>query len=264
MASCQDQTFPSFPRLPFELRLKIWKVALPGRRVVQAILDHESRERTPRGSTEKLDWFTIKTNQPPPALLHVCHESRVVALEKYNTCLDTISTSSYIRIDPLEDIMYFSKKRRAHPLPPADINLGTIMTPESLERIRYLAADLLYTWPWRVNGVTFGSLKSLERLIIVLHTTTCKYQMFCTCHCDIGKEALLIERPGVEIFPSFTAANAGRETSDIQKFEGALQICQEKDPEWKISEIGYAYIFSGEKGSFCCDQPLCERNCHGP
>lgn len=70
----QPKVFHYFSTLPPELRRKIWYYALPGPRVVSFDFVHRSRDAMPH----------FEANHGPPTLLHVCHESRQVALESYD------------------------------------------------------------------------------------------------------------------------------------------------------------------------------------
>ncbi|KAH6682654.1 hypothetical protein B0J14DRAFT_673036 [Halenospora varia] len=67
-----ELTFTCFPKLPPELRLKIWKLA-DGRRVLQFKL--HSKQRT--------GLIKFKNQSGTPALLQVCHDSRQIALKHY-------------------------------------------------------------------------------------------------------------------------------------------------------------------------------------
>jgi hypothetical protein len=44
----EDRKFAIFPKLPIEIRFKIWKMALPGPRIVEILLDY-----TPIGPTDE-------------------------------------------------------------------------------------------------------------------------------------------------------------------------------------------------------------------
>jgi len=63
--------FELFPKLPIELRLKVWKLSMPGPRRVDVRFLSDGR----RGDHE----FTAEM----PVLLHVCQESRNEVLKKY-------------------------------------------------------------------------------------------------------------------------------------------------------------------------------------
>lgn len=61
--------FKLFPKLPIELRLKIWKAKIEIPRTIRLELD-------PQGGVKK-------THAPSPAVLGVCHESRKLGLKHY-------------------------------------------------------------------------------------------------------------------------------------------------------------------------------------
>lgn len=67
--SPNPQQFELFKELPAELRLKIWKEAMPGLRIIEVFW------------SEQKSCFV--TNCPIPRLLHVCFESRKCALARY-------------------------------------------------------------------------------------------------------------------------------------------------------------------------------------
>lgn len=92
--------FRLFPKLPYELRLEIWRFALPPPRVVEL----RQSGRAKRGRF----WIT---DICPPVLLSVCHEAREVALELYRPILvwnqtRPVLTRSYIAYS--KDIVYLS------------------------------------------------------------------------------------------------------------------------------------------------------------
>ena len=114
-------TFPQFARLPAEIRLQIWEEALPGARAVMLrapsaasgalsdelkFLPRFLQTRTSRhagggatrsstsaadaGNNQDSDRTTGWTcPTPPPAMLHVCSESRAVALKRYSLVFAT-------------------------------------------------------------------------------------------------------------------------------------------------------------------------------
>jgi hypothetical protein len=101
VASGVIRDFIFFPKLPFEIRTAIWREALLPR-VVELCLSYEKTHPKFRGER-------IRMCGPPPALMHVCQESRKLALEKYSFAFtDGEVTSSFagIRVDPVEDTIY--------------------------------------------------------------------------------------------------------------------------------------------------------------
>jgi hypothetical protein len=71
MPDLDVQTFTLFPKFPAELQLKIWEMAMPGPRVIKI------------GYLRELGNFPLCQKSPKiPSLLHACHDSRAVALNK--------------------------------------------------------------------------------------------------------------------------------------------------------------------------------------
>ncbi|TGO46123.1 hypothetical protein BOTNAR_0612g00030 [Botryotinia narcissicola] len=88
-------TFPKFQELSFELREMIWKLTLPGARIIDVVYDPDQ---------DKYSSFHSK----PPSLLHTNKEARSFAQKVYNLCFPTPSypANIYIRYDI--DVVYFS------------------------------------------------------------------------------------------------------------------------------------------------------------
>lgn len=91
--------FTRFPDLPPELRLKIWKIASQALRTLELFYRHIGRE--------------IRCHQAPPALLHVCHESREVGLEVYHLSFGSEKRGNppQIYFNPANDIIYFGARQ---------------------------------------------------------------------------------------------------------------------------------------------------------
>jgi hypothetical protein len=70
----QQQTFNGFRKLPTEIRLMIWHMALPGPRVI-TIQQRTTVERWQRGC--------LSAGYLIPSTLHTSHEARQVALRNY-------------------------------------------------------------------------------------------------------------------------------------------------------------------------------------
>jgi len=81
----------TFNHLPFELRRYIWNAALPGPRVIEI-----STCNAPRPLPDA--W-------KPPVVLHICHESREVALERYSQSFATSTRPNGVWIYPKLDIV---------------------------------------------------------------------------------------------------------------------------------------------------------------
>lgn len=124
--------FHLFPKLPHELRLEIWRFALPPPRVV---------ELRPTGRAGKRRFWITDTS--PPVLLRVCHEAREVALGSYSPVsawnqTRPVLTRAYIAYS--KDIVYLSDswcKRLWENIIYSKI--GDI--PVALDKVQYFAVD---------------------------------------------------------------------------------------------------------------------------
>ena len=76
-------SFTYFPKLPAEIRLKIWKDALPGPRIIRIQLKFEPRQPRIEGQKKKPQVSRFVASRPPPIGLRVCRESRIEALKEY-------------------------------------------------------------------------------------------------------------------------------------------------------------------------------------
>jgi hypothetical protein len=83
-------TFHAFPNLPAELQNMIWRYSLPGPRVIRAA--YIEGEDYAKGS------FVFR-DACPPAVLHVCQNSRREALIFYQSLSESVSTNSVFEYD---------------------------------------------------------------------------------------------------------------------------------------------------------------------
>jgi len=84
--------FDLFPTFPVEIRLKIWRLALPSR-VVEVQL-HVPSESNPAVSENNLDLRPL-ARPSLPVIFHVCQESRDEALSIYRPCSGTTFASPH-------------------------------------------------------------------------------------------------------------------------------------------------------------------------
>lgn len=162
----QPRSFSLFPMLPVELRLKIWKLALPGPRIVEVYLDRVVPDLDRSYYHEDI----LRVNTPPPALMHVNWESRSIALEKYWLRLGNAEVKDdFTRIDPAEDTIFI-------PWPILDcgeifidrlIN-GTAWSEEARNAVRSMAVDER-TWRELSGPSNFIYFENLEKYTLVAH-----------------------------------------------------------------------------------------------
>lgn len=106
--------FPSFPLLPTEIRIMIWKLAIqaiPGRDI---LLRYTPTPALPSGllvlpkdvRTEITSCTTI------PAVLHACPLSRLLSLERWTLCMaGHAAAEKKVYIDATSDSLYFPDQK---------------------------------------------------------------------------------------------------------------------------------------------------------
>lgn len=92
-------SFPSFVKLPGELRSMVWAYALPEPRVFEVLDTPHSNFKTPASAGLT---FANSSNEPPPVLAAVCRESRAYVLHRYKR-LTLSGTTKYI--DSVRDVV---------------------------------------------------------------------------------------------------------------------------------------------------------------
>lgn len=162
----QPRELKSFPKLPTEIRLMIWNLALPGPRVV----DIRLRRRHEATSTGKIpDVSRYVSSLDHPAMLHACSESRFVALRHYELSFEKSTTTesspaqTYINfsIDTVwfDHLPYFpSTRARAYRFPASDFS-----------KIRYLALgryleEFLFSSTKIINPTYFPALEVIYQV----------------------------------------------------------------------------------------------------
>ena len=109
----EKDTFKLFPKLPIELRLKIWKTAAEEPRVVNVELKngHEEFSDWEFGSGgSKDDKNHLVCSTFTPALLHTCHESRVEGLKQYDLLGGRNESDDAIFLNFERDTIYFQDR----------------------------------------------------------------------------------------------------------------------------------------------------------
>jgi hypothetical protein len=130
-----DSRFPLFPKLPIELRLIVWEMALPGPRCLE-VVQHIEKTGPPEyqasfgrhfGSRFKYCYWTATDKSP--AMLFTSHEPRQVTLNHYQPFKhgppSEAKRTSYI--DPLRDTLFCTTIPASWDIDPID--------PTTLERI---------------------------------------------------------------------------------------------------------------------------------
>ncbi|OAA53395.1 hypothetical protein ISF_08748 [Cordyceps fumosorosea ARSEF 2679] len=102
-------TFSLFPKLPAELRLRIWKHSLPGTRIVPVHCGAD--ELVVDSSVGLVAAIGCTTTIPNPTNLNICTESRAEAIKSYRRCFGFVGQPGHIYFDPSRDVLYFGPRQ---------------------------------------------------------------------------------------------------------------------------------------------------------
>jgi hypothetical protein len=102
-------SFSYFPKLPAEIRLKIWKNALPGPRIIRMELKYGARVPVKAGEKRKPKIAHFVGSRSRPVGLQVCRESRIEALKEYELAFPTKTSPAQTYINFAMDTMVLDK-----------------------------------------------------------------------------------------------------------------------------------------------------------
>jgi hypothetical protein len=166
--------FTLFPELAVELRLKIWRISLPGPRIIEIY------------NTKPLnDTHITKHNHPALAwLFRANHESRGVVMSKYQRVphwvlgIRTYRMESIIFLDNSRDVLYLNSIVAAHMAIGFEHTLGT-GTADFLSKLVFIS---FYGWHlnYWLKSQTYKKFKcewlpkmtSLEKIIVTVDVVT--------------------------------------------------------------------------------------------
>lgn len=155
-----SQTFDLFPLLAPELRLKIWQFACLQRTVSLRYIPERD--------------LCVSTT-PPPAVLHISHESREEGLKTYRLSFATRSSPAQIYFNPYLDTLYRPRWRQMG-YDDALRDFRSFLLPSEntyLDNLRRIAVDYIdpaIKRPWEAynRAALMRSFPKLEQVIMVL------------------------------------------------------------------------------------------------
>jgi len=129
---------PSFPKLPPELRVRIWSYNLPGPRIVSIRCGAPSPSQ-PSCSSQSRRSRGCTSPAPIPVNLHICHESRTEALKTYTLAFGIARQPGQVYFDFERDVLYFGP-RDGYMASEAQFRTAlTLIDPAELAAVRRLA-----------------------------------------------------------------------------------------------------------------------------
>jgi hypothetical protein len=152
-------TFPLFPNLAPELRLKVWAHACFPRIVSIRYLPILDK---------------CVSSSSPPALLQVCHEAREEALQIYSLAFGTRFTSPRIYFNPYRDTLYLPRHMAmGYDETLRDFSSLVVDREGLLNEVRRIAidhVDIEVKRPWESynKASLIRGFKKLEELVLVL------------------------------------------------------------------------------------------------
>lgn len=174
--------FINFPRLPKELRDKIWGYALEGLRIVELYTTQRASSTFWEYPVQYLGVpnSSVSIRQRPHVLFHVSHEARKIAFKKKTLQLAWCAAPNMAnsRFDPENDLICFP----SHIVRNGDID--KIIWSQQASGLQQIAIDSR-AWHHRHVVNILSSFRMLKELILIVHFRGCKRQL------DAGNEARL-------------------------------------------------------------------------
>lgn len=137
-----------FPRLPPEIRIKIWNFSLPEPRIVEVRCGSDAiSDKCPNGpglmSLESLfgDVAGCRSAATIPVTLGVCRESRAETLRRYKPMFGFAGQPGRVYFDPQRDVLYFGRKGCGLMGPHAQFRTVFALCESDLARVCRIAVD---------------------------------------------------------------------------------------------------------------------------
>jgi hypothetical protein len=246
------KSFQLFPKLPLELRLKIWRYACPRPRVVM-VKYHFKVLPEPIPDPEQEFWGVdenvshivhwIGPSVEIPLILHVCRESRLEALSIYEAGLEICPDGHQTYWNPKLDTVFLikeSSRRSSSTLRPLDE-----VPVRARVRIQHLAIDLNVSTISYTDGavkeqllplIDFTSLRSLTLVIDPILPDESKSRVIFREPMDVPIHQFLNTRP----------------TAIEQRFENILEAIKKENPGWEPPKVRAMVSLWGTRKTAWC------------
>lgn len=185
-ATSSPATFPLFPRLPKEIRLQIWELALPGARIVELTC---TTNKHPIWGDPEISWVWTTDVASPPHL-YVNLEARDTALRSYDP-VDVWECTSFPSgrtfVDYSKDMFFFHEEDFMDLLDDLNPKIASLAAPAiRLDKTQHLAVSANCHEEWcdgfigvsrhpdgiksaqRYLGAILNAFTGLKKLVFVL------------------------------------------------------------------------------------------------
>ncbi|KAK1987041.1 hypothetical protein LZ30DRAFT_746078 [Colletotrichum cereale] len=159
-----SSNFHLFPRLPMELRLKIWTFNLPPPRVVPIRCGAKSLTFASAADLPRPPTSGCTSYAPVPVNLHVCRESRHEALASYRLSFGMTRNPGQILFDNAQDVLYFGARDGYMASGAQFLTVMTLCDPADLAGVRHLAINDSLFW---IDGL-YQSMSAANLTVEVL------------------------------------------------------------------------------------------------
>jgi hypothetical protein len=132
-------TLHKFPKLPKEIQVKIWKLLIPGPRIIQLKREIITTTVGEEDEDSEIVYERCVSLAPHPVLLHVCHDSRYMAKKIYKVCLEE-ELKWPVYMDPNNDVLLFPDTD-ALDVFALSASRADCSTPSSLAHIKNIIID---------------------------------------------------------------------------------------------------------------------------
>ncbi|KAL8370868.1 hypothetical protein RB595_000961 [Gaeumannomyces hyphopodioides] len=271
------QAFRCFPRLPPELRIKIWSFAFEEDRVVPLRWcegDDDAAEPGPRGTPgrrprrrqQRRGTAGCTTTARPPAALHVCHESRREALRRYQPSFGAASLPGRVLFDPERDLPFFGARNGYMA---SDGQFRTVLSltpPAELRMIRRLALSEALLWVDTTTATATAAaapgVAARSSHDLPLDHAACSARELLglvRARLPACRELVFVPHDGNSVAPSLTAAATSPTATSVLKpatprrletqLRSALENARAMFPTWDPPRISIMSLASPEPAS---------------
>lgn len=244
--SFELKKFTNFPKLPLELRRKVWTDATPRSRFIEMFAQFQG-QRHPQQSEQTFSESYLSPNDQsdirnyklsvacdtsfPREVLHTCRESRNEAMRRYCVRLDSNSQAFEMAFDPEDDVLYYFDNPHISSAANYALIGGIALSTAALSSIKHIAVasslvDSIREYPFKMYT-------ALEDITLVIDP------MVSMCY----TQGTITSAPQNEFkYLSLSHSNQMEimEASLIGGFKQHIVEHKTANPRWRVPNVKYA------------------------